>query len=260
MGRSDLGDSSGSTRRGCHSSAAKDPPNGRAPHVTPPGPGTFEGVAGFRIGRGRDTGARQTRDRNAPRTDSRRPRDRRTAAPRRLSPRTRSSRYGGGAPAPAGSPWPPGPRRRSPRTGRTRRAGVLRRRRLRAGPRCGTPSSSPVRPVRGATTRATPRRSRIDDPYNQGDTYRAGPAPAPGPVGPRLHWKDLLKGVAAAHTADIGRPAGAESIGLLHRERGGGEHVPIGTADDGALHQVLQVPSPRAASGYYPDDKSHSTG
>ncbi|MCF3118845.1 MULTISPECIES: Yip1 family protein [Streptomyces] len=33
-----------------------------------------------------------------------------------------------------------------------------------------------------------------EDPYSQGDTYRAGQAPAP-PVGPRLHWKDLLRGI-----------------------------------------------------------------
>ncbi|MFI7005938.1 Yip1 family protein [Streptomyces sp. NPDC050145] len=33
-----------------------------------------------------------------------------------------------------------------------------------------------------------------DDPYNQGATYQAGAAPA-GPVGPRLHWKELLSGV-----------------------------------------------------------------
>ncbi|MFJ2771381.1 Yip1 family protein [Streptomyces sp. NPDC087300] len=33
-----------------------------------------------------------------------------------------------------------------------------------------------------------------EDPYNQGDTYRAGQAAAP-PVGPRLHWKDLLRGI-----------------------------------------------------------------
>ncbi|MFE6162953.1 Yip1 family protein [Streptomyces sp. NPDC056486] len=32
------------------------------------------------------------------------------------------------------------------------------------------------------------------DPYNQGDTYRAGQT-APPPVGPRLHWKDLLRGI-----------------------------------------------------------------
>ncbi|TGB07520.1 Yip1 family protein [Streptomyces sp. MZ04] len=33
-----------------------------------------------------------------------------------------------------------------------------------------------------------------DDPYTQGDTYRAGQASAP-PMGPRLHWKDLLRGI-----------------------------------------------------------------
>lgn len=33
-----------------------------------------------------------------------------------------------------------------------------------------------------------------EDPYSQGDTYRAGQAAAP-PVGPRLHWKDLLRGI-----------------------------------------------------------------
>ncbi|GHD85505.1 Yip1 family protein [Streptomyces naganishii] len=33
-----------------------------------------------------------------------------------------------------------------------------------------------------------------EDPYSQGGTYRAGSAPA-GPIGPRLHWKDLLRGI-----------------------------------------------------------------
>lgn len=33
-----------------------------------------------------------------------------------------------------------------------------------------------------------------EDPYSQGETYRAGQAAAP-PVGPRLHWKDLLRGI-----------------------------------------------------------------
>ncbi|WP_078598844.1 Yip1 family protein [Streptomyces davaonensis] len=33
-----------------------------------------------------------------------------------------------------------------------------------------------------------------DDPYNQGQTYQAGAAPA-GPIGPRLHWKPLLSGI-----------------------------------------------------------------
>ncbi|WP_369214575.1 Yip1 family protein [Streptomyces flavofungini] len=33
-----------------------------------------------------------------------------------------------------------------------------------------------------------------EDPYTQGDTYRAGQAAA-APMGPRLHWKDLLRGI-----------------------------------------------------------------
>ncbi|MGA4840629.1 Yip1 family protein [Streptomyces sp. G45] len=33
-----------------------------------------------------------------------------------------------------------------------------------------------------------------EDPYNSGDTYRAGQPPA-GPIGPKLHWKDLLRGI-----------------------------------------------------------------
>ncbi|MBY8869187.1 MULTISPECIES: Yip1 family protein [Streptomyces] len=33
-----------------------------------------------------------------------------------------------------------------------------------------------------------------EDPYSQGETYQAGSAPA-GPIGPRLHWKDLLRGI-----------------------------------------------------------------
>jgi hypothetical protein len=33
-----------------------------------------------------------------------------------------------------------------------------------------------------------------EDAYQQGGTYRAGSAPA-GPIGPRLRWKDLLRGI-----------------------------------------------------------------
>src|SRR5689334_8959893 len=60
------------------------------------------------------------------------------------------------------------------------------------------------------------------------------------------------------HTAEPGaawtpdKPVGAEPIGLLHRERSGAEHVPIGTADDGALHQVQEsLPQePRRATAH----------
>ncbi|MDG4858568.1 Yip1 family protein [Streptomyces sp. T-3] len=33
-----------------------------------------------------------------------------------------------------------------------------------------------------------------EDPYSQGQTYQAGAAPA-GPIGPRLHWKQLISGI-----------------------------------------------------------------
>ncbi len=36
-----------------------------------------------------------------------------------------------------------------------------------------------------------------EDPYSQGQTYQAGAAPA-GPVGPRLHWKALLRGIVTS--------------------------------------------------------------
>jgi hypothetical protein len=36
-----------------------------------------------------------------------------------------------------------------------------------------------------------------EDPYSAGETYRAGQASAP-PIGPRLHWKDLLRGIVTS--------------------------------------------------------------
>ncbi|MEU3983872.1 Yip1 family protein [Streptomyces sp. NPDC026672] len=38
-----------------------------------------------------------------------------------------------------------------------------------------------------------------EDAYQQGETYRAGAGQAPaGPIGPRLHWKDLLRGIVVS--------------------------------------------------------------
>jgi hypothetical protein len=44
-------------------------------------------------------------------------------------------------------------------------------------------------------------------------------------------------------------PVGPE---LLQRERGSTEHVPFGTADDGAFHRIHQVPSPSSV-----DERKH---
>ncbi|EHN71737.1 integral membrane protein, partial [Streptomyces coelicoflavus ZG0656] len=61
----------------------------------------------------------------------------------------------------------------------------------------GQPQQAPYDPY-AANNPGHTQAFTVDDPYNQGDTYRAGSAPAPGPVGPRLHWKDLLKGIVLA--------------------------------------------------------------
>ncbi|MDI9832237.1 Yip1 family protein [Streptomyces sp. KAU_LT] len=53
---------------------------------------------------------------------------------------------------------------------------------------------APVDPYAANNPGHTQAFSVGEDPYTQGDTYRAGTAPA-GPIGPRLHWKDLLRGV-----------------------------------------------------------------
>lgn len=37
--------------------------------------------------------------------------------------------------------------------------------------------------------------ARYDDGYTQGGTYQAGAATPAGPIGPRLRWKELLKGI-----------------------------------------------------------------
>ncbi|WP_194236336.1 hypothetical protein [Streptomyces acidicola] len=73
----------------------------------------------------------------------------------------------------------------------------------------------------------------------------------------KRHRHDTAK-PGTPRTAD--QPAGAESLGLLHRERSGAEHVPIGTADDGAFHQVQESLPQEPRRAYCPDDESHITG
>ncbi|MET8081253.1 YIP1 family protein [Streptomyces sp. NPDC005303] len=138
---------------------------GRARHS--PGPGTFEDVAGFRIGRGRDNGAPHARPQQPP--------------------------YG--QQAPQGQPYgyPPAPQ---PHPGQWTQGG--------AGgydePEYFGDGSGAPHPQGGHDPYAannpghTQAFSVGEDPYTPGGTYRAGSAPA-GPVGPRLHWKELLKGV-----------------------------------------------------------------
>ncbi|MFJ9148484.1 YIP1 family protein [Streptomyces sp. NPDC102270] len=141
---------------------------GRARHS--PGPGTFEDVAGFRIGRGRDNGAPHARPQQPP--------------------------YG--QQAPQGQPYgyPPAPQ---PHPGQWPQGGGGGYDEPEyfgdgAGPGGAPHPQGGHDPYAANNPGHTQAFSVGDDPYNQGGTYRAGSAPA-GPVGPRLHWKELLKGI-----------------------------------------------------------------
>ncbi|MGQ4415625.1 Yip1 family protein [Streptomyces sp. SAS_269] len=158
-----------------------------------PGPGTFEDVAGFRIGRG-------GRDNRTPQGQQ---------APQGPS-------YG------QGRPGGPSQGRQGPSQGRP------------AGPSYGYPSApQPPYPQQGqpygypgpaddgpeyfgdgghpgtghggydpyaANNPGHTQAFSVDEAagYTQGSTYHAGAAAPSGPIGPPLHWKELLKGVVLA--------------------------------------------------------------
>jgi hypothetical protein len=147
-------------------------------------------VAGFRIGRGRNNGAPQTRPQNSPNGQQtpQGPSYGYPPAPQPYPQQQPPYRNGGGPTWPqpnAGRPgggygdqgepeyfgdgaYPPGPQ----------------------GPHDPYAANNPGH---------TQAFSVGEDPYSQGDTYRAGSAaPPPGPVGPRLHWKALLRGIVLA--------------------------------------------------------------
>ncbi|MFE6282593.1 Yip1 family protein [Streptomyces sp. NPDC057877] len=156
----------------------KAPPGWPGPAHHSPGPGTFEDVAGFRIGRGgRDNRAPQARPQHPPYGQQ---------APQGPSygyppaapqpPYPQHPGYGGGAGGGHGEPEYFGD----------------------GGYPHGGGSHGPVGPDPYAANNPghTQAFSINEDPYSQGETYRAGTTPPPpGPIGPRLHWKDLLRGV-----------------------------------------------------------------
>ncbi|WP_226484215.1 Yip1 family protein [Streptomyces parvulus] len=165
----------------------KGSPGWPGPARHSPGPGTFEGVAGFRIGRGRDNGAPHTRPQRPPygQQAPQGPPYGGQAAPRQPYPQ---QPYGGGGPGPGGSPWP---QAHGGGHGEPEYFGD-------GGHHPGQPGGQAPYDPYAANNPGHTQAFTVDDPYNQGDTYRAGSAPAPGPVGPRLHWKDLLRGVVLA--------------------------------------------------------------
>ncbi|MES5819451.1 Yip1 family protein [Streptomyces sp. RG80] len=145
-----------------------------------PGPGTFEDVAGFRIGRGRDNGAPHTRPQQPPYGQQ---------APQGPS-------YGG-YPAPPAHPHPGQQGYGGHRGGgggydEPEYFGD-------GGDGYGRQPDAGHDPYAANNPGHTQAFSVGEDPYNQGGTYRAGSTQQPsGPIGPRLHWKDLLRGIVTA--------------------------------------------------------------
>lgn len=132
-------------------------------------PGTFEDVAGFRIGRGRDNGAPHTRPQHPPYGQQ---------APQAPS-------WGGGYPAPPSQPYP------VPQPGHGPRGGGYDEPEYFDGHHVAAPQHGGHDPYANDPGH-TQAFSVHDDPYH-GAPY-ADPVPA-GPIGPRLGWKDLLKGI-----------------------------------------------------------------
>ncbi|WP_367043835.1 Yip1 family protein [Streptomyces sp. Je 1-332] len=155
-------------------------------------------MAGFRIGRGRDNRTPQARPQQRPRQEPYGQQAPQGQQPPYGYPQPPSQQYGGQQP-----PYGQG------QGGQGRQGGYGGQQWPQAGGNHGEPEyfGGPGDPGHGGQRGGqggfdpyaannpghTQAFSVGEDPYTQGDTYRAGQAPAP--VGPRLHWKDLLRGI-----------------------------------------------------------------
>jgi hypothetical protein len=127
-------------------------------------------VAGFRIGRGRDNGAPHARPQQPP--------------------------YGQQTPQGPSYGYPPAPQPYPQQPGYGTGGGYGPDEPEYFGDGAHPPGpQGPHDPYAANNPGHTQAFSIGEDPYSQGDTYRAGSAPPPGPTGPRLPWKDLLKGI-----------------------------------------------------------------
>ncbi|GAA2445349.1 Yip1 family protein [Streptomyces glaucus] len=143
-------------------------------------------MAGFRIGRGRDNGAPQTRPQHPP-YGQQTPQGPSYGYPPAPQPYPQQPPYGSSG----GGPWPQGNHGGYGDQGEPEYFGD------------GTypPDQGPAGP-HDPYAANNPGHTQVfsigEDPYGQGETYRAGSVPPPGPIGPRLHWKELLKGIVTA--------------------------------------------------------------
>ncbi|MER5495464.1 Yip1 family protein [Streptomyces sp. NPDC002490] len=189
----------------------KPPCRGPAPARRHAGPGTFEDVAGFRIGRGRDNNrAPQGRGQQPPQQQPYGQQAPRPpyggppapgpgGGPHGQAPYGQPQQYGGqppyqdhGRPAGPGGGWPqpqghgPGGHGEPEYFG----DGHHQQQQQHGGP-------DPYAANNPGHTQAF---AVGEDPYQQGGTYRAGQAAAP-PAGPPLPWKELLTGIVTRPSA-----------------------------------------------------------
>jgi hypothetical protein len=170
------------------------PPETRAPARDRPGPGTFEGVAGFRIGRGRNNnGAPHARPQHPPHGQQT-PQGPSYGYPQAPQPYPQQPPYGNGGGA---GPWPATSGGYGGHGSPGSHGGHGEPEYFGDGAHPGGHGAPgvPHDPYAANNPGHTQAFAIGEDPYNQGDTYRAGSAPPAGPVGPRLHWKELLKGI-----------------------------------------------------------------
>ncbi|MFI2509461.1 Yip1 family protein [Streptomyces sp. NPDC018972] len=168
----------------------KPGPERRGPVRHRPGPGTFDDVAGFRIGRGRNNnGAPHARPQHPPHGQQT-PQGPSYGYPQAPQPYPQQPSYGGGT-----GPWPHANRGPGGPGGHGGHGGHGEPEYFGDGAYPHGAQGAPHDPYAANNPGHTQAFSINEDPYHQGDTYHAGTAPPPGPVGPRLHWKDLLKGI-----------------------------------------------------------------
>ncbi|MFF8992411.1 Yip1 family protein [Streptomyces sp. NPDC014983] len=191
-------------------------PGPPAPARHPPGPGTFDDVAGFRIGRG-------GRDDRTPQGQQQAQRGPSGARPGPSSGRRGPSPYGQQGPqAPgqgAGRPsygYPSAPQQPYPQQSPYPHQAYQQPHPQQSYPQQGRPYGHQGRADDGpeyfddgyaggapdpyaANNPGHTQAFSIDEAadYTQGSTYQAGAAPA-APLGPPLHWKELLRGIVLA--------------------------------------------------------------
>ncbi|UUU32247.1 YIP1 family protein [Streptomyces sp. CA-210063] len=170
-------------------------PVGPGPARGCPGPGTFDDVAGFRIGRGRDNRAPQARPQNPP-YGQQAPQ---AGGPSYGYPQTPPQPpYGGGRGG--GQGWPqthggghPGNYGTHGNHGAHGNHGEPEY----FGDDGSHPHGGGADPYAANNPGHTQMFAVGEDPYHQSEPYRAGQAPA-APLGPRLPWKALLKGIVTS--------------------------------------------------------------